>query len=422
MLIEINIENFRSIKEKTTLSMLAVKDKTFKDNLIDTEVLKNDSLLKSVAIYGANASGKTNVLMAFSLLKELVINSHSYQKGNLLPFTPFKLDSNYLIKPTIISIAFIKNNIKYNYGVSFDKEKIIDEYLYYYPKNHRKIIFERKNTNEYKFIYDNDLQKLIADRTLPNILYISKATQENYKVVSDAFDWFKDNLRFIGVIENSSLIEHTVKLLKDNSIKPLILKALSEADIGIDDVSVNVEKLKMKDLPDEMPSDLKKLIMSDKDEIELLKINTVHTGVYKGVQFDFEEESAGTQKLFSLIGVWIDALMNGKIIIVDELDVQLHPFLSNFLIKLFHNPTQNKKNAQLIFTTHDTNLLNIQEIFRRDQIYFTEKNYETGATDLYSLLEFRPRKDKNIENGYLAGRYGAIPFIQEGLIFEEELL
>ena len=412
MLIEFNVENFRSIKEEITLSMVSTKDKSLDNNLIKTDVLKEDSLLKSTAIYGANASGKTNVILAIDQLKRLVMTSHNNQKGNLIEFTPFKLDKTYLSKPTKISIVFIKDSVKYVYAISFNKEKIITECLYNYPKMQKKIVFERKNTNDYKFVIDEKKQKFISERTLPNVLYLSKATQENYEPVSKVFDWFKDNLNLVGSTNHPALIEYTASMLKEESTKKLILNALLVADVGIDDISANIEKITADKLPKNIPPEIKRLILNNKKEMKETKINTVH----KGVKFEFYEESEGTRRIFSLIGSWIYALKYGRTLIVDELDVKLHHFLCVFLINLFHDPTQNKKNAQLIFTTHNTNLLD-QDIFRRDQIWFTEKNDKTGATDLYSLVEYSPRKDKNIERGYLTGRYGALPFIKNTRVF-----
>ncbi|MCK5040237.1 MAG: ATP-binding protein [Candidatus Aenigmarchaeota archaeon] len=411
MLIEFNVENFRSIKEEVTLSMVSTKDASLEDNLIKIDVLKEDSLLKSAAIYGANASGKTNVLLALTLLKGLVTTSHNFQKGDSLEFTPFKLDKKCLTKPIKMSITFIKKGVKYVYGLSFNKEKIISEYLYSYP--YKKTIFERKNTNDYKFMKNKKEQDVLSLRTRPNQLYLSKATLDNYEPLSKIFDWFKEDLRVIISTDYHTLKNYTAGMLKDDSTKKLILNALAVADVGIDDISRTIEKLTMADLPKDMPQELKKLVMNNEKEIKQSKINTIH----KGVSFDFdEEESEGTKKIFSLIGPWIDALKNGRILIVDELDVKLHHLLNVFLIKLFHDPTQNKNNAQLIFTTHNTNLLD-RDIFRRDQIWFTEKDDKIGVTDLYSLVEYSPRKDKDVERGYLAGKYGALPFIKENKIF-----
>jgi len=419
MLIEFSIENFRSIKEKVTLSMVATKDSSLDGNLIKN-VLNDDSLLKSAVIYGANASGKTNVLMALNFLRALVLNSHYHQKGQGIRFTPFKLDKKCSLNPTKMSLIFIKNDIKYNYGVSFDKEKVVDEYLYHYPNDKKAIIFERNKTTEYKFTSDEKEQKVLSDRTLPNVLYLSKATQENYEKVSNAFDWFRNSLNvigpsFIGPFIPGDLPESnfTVELLKkDAGLKSYVMKALLEADVGIDDFSTISKKIPRDELKG-LPPELLSLMLGDKKEFEAYQIQTLH----KGVAFDFEtEESDGTRKIFSLIGPWIDTLKNGKTLVVDELDTKLHYLLILFLIRLFHDPTQNKTNAQLIFTTHNTSLLD-QDFFRRDQIWFTEKNAETGSTDLYSLTEYSPRKDKAIEKGYLAGRYGALPFIKENKIF-----
>lgn len=413
MLIEFSIENFRSVKKEITLSMISTKDSSLGNNLIETGVLKEDKLLKSAVIYGANASGKTNILFALHFLKLLVMNSHKHQKGQGIRFTPFKLDKESKSKPTRFKIVFIKNGVKYLYGLSFDKNKIINEYLYFFPNNRQSLIFDRKNTGDYRFTLNKKDQGFISKRTLDNVLYLSKSTQENYKETSVAFDWFKDDLQVIGPTDHPSLTGFTANLLrKDKSLKKIILKALLEADVGIEDVNAIIKKISADSLPKNIPPEIKKMIMHDKKEVEGMQIQTVH----KGVLFDFEdEESEGTVRIFSLIGPWIEALRKGQILVVDELDTKLHHFLNVFLINLFHDPTQNKNNAQLIFTTHNTNLLD-QEIFRRDQIWFTEKR-DNGSTDLYSLMEYSPRKDKNIEKGYLAGRYGAIPFIKENKIF-----
>ena len=410
MLIEFNVENFRSIKEEVTLSMISTKDSSFENHLIHSELLKDEALLKSAVLYGPNASGKTNVLLAINLLKSLVVTSHERQKGDKLPFTPFKLEKIYLLKPTRFKVIFMKSGVKYLYEIAFNSEKILKESLYNFPKNYKKIIFERNETINFKFTVDEKKQKIISERTLPNVLYLSKATQDNYEPISKVYDWFKDDLQIIGPTDYPALSEFTAKMLNDESMKKFVMKALLEADVGIDDILVRKQKLKNEDLPKDMPEEIKKLIIKQ----EQTKINTIH----KGITFDFDkEESEGTQRIFSIIGPWIDALKTGKILVVDELDTKLHHLLNVFLISLFHNPTQNKKNAQLIFTTHNTNLLDIQDIFRRDQIWFTEKNISTGATDLYSLIEYSPRKDKNIERGYLAGKYGALPFIKEIKIF-----
>lgn len=437
MLIEFSVENFRSIKDKVTLSMVSSSDKSLDNNSIKTDSLEKDSLLRSAVIYGANASGKSNIVSAFQFLGRLVSNSHNNQKDTKINTSPFKLDANFLSKPSKFEIVFIKNNTKYVYGVSVTNEKVIDEYLYYYPKGRRANIFKRENTTDYKFTTDENEQEFLSKRTLENVLYLSSSTQLNYKKTSEAFDWFNNNLKVISA-DFISWTEFTVDMLnKDNSLKQSILNALIEADLGIDDISATFEEISMNELQSIKQSafiastsvfspmgDTRMTLVSDgKGSVRRVKIKTTHV-ILKGksnelrVPFEFYEESDGTQKIFALIGPWIDALTNGNTLVVDELDTKLHHLLNLFLIRLFHDPTQNKNNAQLIFTTHNTNLLDLDS-FRRDQIWFTEKNPDTGRTDLYSLLEFKPRKDQNIQKGYIAGRYGAIPYISDERIFTE---
>lgn len=423
MLIEFSVENFRSIKEKVTLSLLASSDKSLDNNLIKTDGLKKDNLLRSAVIYGANASGKTNIVLAFSFLQKLVLNSHQNQKDDKLDLSPFKFDKEYISKPSKFEIVFLKNNIKHIYGVSATKEKIIDEYLYFYPPKGRKsIIFERKNTNHFRFTKDKEEQKFISERTINNVLYLSSSTQLNYKITSDIFDWFKYKLQTIDDFENPKWIQSTIDLLnEDNQSKELVLKALLEADLGIGDVIASIEKISSNELP---PKKIKKgqYFWGDEEGFKTLNIETIHKIIDEKnevsyIPIDYFDESGGTRKIFEMIGTWINALKNGHILIVDELDVKLHNFLNLFLIKLFHDTTQNLSNAQLIFTTHNTNLLDL-DLFRRDQIWFTDKNPNSGSTDLYSLMEYySPRKDMDIQKGYLAGRFGAIPFINDERIF-----
>ena len=422
MLIEFSIENFRSIKDEVTFSMVATSDRSLENNLIFNE---KDRFLKSAVIYGANASGKTNVIFAIYVLRKFVLNSHNYQKGDKLPFFPFKLNERYLNKPTKFEIVFIINRIKYIYGVSFNHERINDEYLYYYPSGRKSIIFKREKNNKYKFTTDKKELNSITQKTKDNVLFLSSSAQWNYNKTNVAFEWFNKKLATIGTKDYRNISTVTVELLNQfNEFQYLIRKAIIEADFGIEDIKASIKKFTHEEIPSEIPSTLKDMILKEKIDLEEIKIETFHrffnnNGEKNIVSFDFEqEESEGTKRLFALIGPWIFALKNGQTLIVDELDVKLHYLLIEFLIKLFHDPTQNKNNAQLIFTTHNIHLLD-QNIFRRDQIWFTEKNPVTGATDLYSLVEYRPRprKDKDIKKGYIKGRYGALPFIKENRIF-----
>ena len=419
-LIEFTVENYRSIKDAVTLSMVATADRSLENNLIELDAMKKDRLLRSAVIYGANASGKSNVLRALFDFRLLVLNSHKSQKGSRIRFTPFKLDKECLTRPTTFSVSFIREGIKYVYSVSFTAEKVVSEELYYYPRGRIALIFERKNTSDYRFSTDKKAQKFYAEQTPENVLYLSRSTQLNYEKTAKAFEWFKDDLMIFGPGSLGTYgpeMDISIKMLENEKTKELILRALSEADLGIDDIRGKIEELSVEKLPDSFPAELKAILdNSEKSTLKRIEVKTLHGDV----QFSFHEESEGTKRLFSLIGPWIDALQNGRVLVVDELDTKLHHLLNVFLIKLFHDPTQNQKNAQLIFNTHNTNLLDLK-LFRRDQIWFTEKDPETGKTDLYSLVEFKkekkPRKDTDIKKGYIIGRYGAIPFIKEERIF-----
>ena len=405
MLVEFSIENYRSIKDKVVFSMVATKDNSLQKNLI-TNGLKTDNLLRSAVIYGANASGKSNVIKAFYFLQALVLNSHNHQKGQGIKYEPFKLDKNCLQIPTKFQIIFIQNNIKYDYSVAFNGVEILEETLYWYGNTRRALIFERKK-DVFRFTRDKNIQSFIAERTLDNTLYLSKATQENYKVVFPVFYWFKDQLQFIGSYQPIGSERPTLAYIqKSIKNKERVLKILSEADLALVDIKINSKLLNK--IPESLPPEIRSYISLVKAlPLEEINIKTSH----KGVLFDyFDEESEGTKRFFSLIGPCLDALEHNRIIVIDELDIKLHHKLNVFLIELFHNQSNLNTNAQLIFTTHNTNLLD-QTLFRRDQVWFTEKSNENGNTELFSLTEFSPRKDKDIERGYLAGRYGALPFI-----------
>lgn len=416
MLVEFSVENFRSIKDEVTLSLVASPDLTLQDNIIPKS-LKAGSLLRSTAIYGANASGKTNIVQAIVALVQLVNNSQNQQSGQPMPYAPFKLDPKCLDRPTKMRVSFIHKSVKYVYGVSYNQSQVIDEYLYAYPNDKKAVVFERTKTVKYKFNTDESIQNKIKELTSTNVLYLSKAAQNNYAKAQEVLDWFTNGITVVGPENPETLYIVAAKTLdKYPSLKPLLLKALSQADLGINDIISEYKSLPreefIKNNPD-FPEEFTKMIPTNKGNIESAKIRTFHNKV----EFNFDsEESAGTKRMFGLAVFFVDALKNGKVLVVDELDTRLHHKLNLFLIRLFHDSKQNKENAQLIFTTHNVKLLDLDE-FRRDQIWFTQKDPTNGDTELFSLVEFGVRKDKDIEKAYLAGRYGATPFIKENKVF-----
>ena len=264
------------------------------------------------------------------------------------------------------------------------------------------------------------------------MLYLSSSTKSGYQGTSKVFDWFKDTLTTIGPAEGPMFESNTIELLnKSEKHRNLIMKVLSKADLGIDQMTCTVKEISSEELPsvirraveDAFSADTLREAFSTGDKWKSNEVVSYHKarddlGKETSVPFIFHmEESEGTIRLFSLIGAWIEALEAGKVLVVDELDTKLHHVLQVMLIELFHSNDENKNAAQLIFTTHNVCLLDVDGLLRRDQVWFTEKDFKTGNTQLYSLLEFKPRKDKNMLKGYLMGRYGGLPFIRGGSLF-----
>ncbi|QNF10901.1 AAA family ATPase [Klebsiella variicola] len=417
MLIEFNVENYLSIKNKQTLSLIASKSNELSENVFKTEGTMNLNVLKSAVIYGANAAGKSNLLLAVRAMMELVLQSASnLQVGEKIEVYPFKLDSESIAKPSEFEVVFIAEGIRYQFGFSATEDQIIDEWLYAYPKGRPQKWYYRSWDVE-RQDYDWDIgsslmgEKQVWQRsTRNNALFLSTAVQLNSEQLKPVFNWFKKTLRLSSISGWGST--YSAKRCADEN-KSDILNFLKAADIGIDDVLVKKEKFNPEDLPSDMPEDIKKIVISNMKDKDVFDITTVHYNERgEAVNFSLEEESHGTQKLFSLAGPWLDSLENGYVLLIDELHDTLHPKLVEFLVELFNSPITNKKGAQLIFSTHETSILN-QSVFRRDQVWFCEKN-ESGETHLYPLTDFSPRKGReNLESAYLDGRYGALPFIKK---------
>jgi len=424
MLIEFSVSNFRSFSEQQTLSMVASSLKENCDMQVFTPSqspsLSKLSLLKEAVIYGANASGKTNVVLAMLSMKRIVKGSAKYQRGDALPVTAFKLDERLLKSPSEFEVIFISDGVRYQYGFSATSEKIHDEWLYAYPKNRAQLWFSRvwnkdENTHEWKFgTAFSGNKKVWLEATRENALFLSTAVQLNNEQLRPVFDWFKERLHFIGT--GGLSVEYTADFCKKEGSQE-VLRFLKQADLGIENIRIEEEKFDPSSLPLDMPEALRGMFIDEIGDKPILEVKTQHKGKDdKLVEFSLSEESEGTKKLFSFAAPWIEVLEKGAILFVDELNDNLHPNLVKFLIELFHNPRTNPNNAQLIFTTHETSVLS-QSIFRRDQIWFCEKS-QYGESELYPLTDFHPRKGReNLEVSYLGGRYGAIPypdFLEDG--------
>ncbi len=414
MLIEFSVKNFLSFKDKVTLSMEKGKGDENLENVITNNL---GDLLKTTAIYGANASGKSNILKALTCAILMVRNSNFISVGSKWDFIkPFLFDETSKKKPSEFEFIFIANHIKYRYYFSADASRVYDEILDAYYSQKPTNVFTRTKTNHYEFNHDKSKLESLAANNTENKLFLSTATTWNYDKTKDAFLWFSnaiDTYDSFDSIADKDLMNYSSG---DKKLKKFALNLLREADILIKDISVDYEEKEMDGtmismwLPPAKRTNEKFKVKNVNIELEHEVIddnNNTHT--YK---LNFTEESSGTRVLFAFAPFLKRAFEETKIIVVDELEKSMHPALVEFIIKLFHNKDFNKANSQLIFTTHATNLLSL-ELFRRDQVWFTEKNPDNGISELYPLDSFSVRKDENIQKGYINGRYGAIPFIKD---------
>ena len=414
MILEFSISNFLSFKDKVTFSMLANSSNGLDDNYI----LSNDRrILKTAAIYGANASGKTNLFKILSTIISMLRNSNITDINSKLPIIPFVFDKDSINRPSEFEIKFIVDNIRYVYGFKADVDKIYEEYLYYYPNGRETRIFDRINTSQYLFSQkDEKILNDIVEKNAPNKFFIATATNWNYEKTKIPYAFLSRGINTFGDL--SELKETALrKYLKDDGrLKEFALDFLKRADFNIKDYKV-IET----DLPENVYLLLSEFIKRRMDIHERPKISTA---IFEHKNSDntisFEEESMGTQIVFCFIPFIMDTLNNKKVMIVDELDKSLHPYLIEMIVQMFNDSEINKNGAQLIFNTHDTNLLKLN-ILRRDQIWFTEKDNDNGISDLYPLSDFSVRKTENVEKGYMLGRYGAVPFIKNDFnLWEEE--
>lgn len=378
--------------------------------------------MSSAIVYGRNASGKSNILNAFKALQMMVWNSSDFKVGKRISYyEPYKLDLNIKNAPTEFAIDFIaKDKIRYIYEIGFNATEIEYETLRYYPKTQSALLFERKKGKNIK--YGDSLtgrKKDIEDKLYPNQLFLSKVGIDKIDQLKEAYLFFDKHL-FTSTIHDtdydSFLIDLFTRKMANDSVpffKENINLLLKTADTGIDCIKLKEVEIDIDQLPREMTSQEKE----DFAERFKHKIRTVHKKFEGDLEVGFEEfrlseESIGTQKLLAVGGLILEALVNGQVLIIDELDKSLHPKLTRALIKIFHSKKTNPHNAQLIFASHDVSLLD-NELFRRDQIWFAEKEYE-GYSHYYSVSTIPGiRQGAPFDKYYLSGRFGAVPVINE---------
>ena len=419
MLIQFTVGNFLSFYKKRTLNLEATSISELKENII---INNKSKLLPSIVIYGANSSGKSNLLKALQTMRSVVLSSVRLNKSDELTYTPFSYLDVSEQEPTFFEIIFWCNKNKYRYGFEYNQTKIINEWLF--TGKTAKIetaLFIR--TEDGIGVTDKFKEGAAKESaTNDNRLFISLVAQLGGTISNSIIDFFS-NYNILSGLEHNDYTGYTTRMLQkklNGFDKSLLL--YQNLKLGFKDIEAVESNLNAFELHDEMPEELKRTIIRELTDKKQIRLKTIHNKFDKQgnkigvVMMDkSQSESEGTNKIIDLSGPIFDTLNKGKILIIDELDAKLHPLITIHIIDLFNKRETNPNNAQLIFATHDTNLLNA-ELFRRDQIWFTEKD-EFEQTDLYSLHDFnlpdgsKVRNDSNIEKNYIRGRYGAIPFI-----------
>ncbi|NOK59445.1 MAG: ATP-binding protein [Chloroflexi bacterium AL-W] len=427
MLVEFNVGNYRSFKENVTISMVVANISSRPKSLDEQNIFHahdNLTLLTSAAVYGANASGKSNLITALRFMRRFVLtSSRETQITEHIDVEPFLLSIEERLNASTFEIVFLIDGVQYRYGFEVTVERVIAEWLYRLGSLREQTLFEREQdsikANTRHFREGRGLEMM----TRPNALFLSVVAQFNGTISTDILKWFQ------GLSVNTGINDHSDMMLalhhfEESPHREGMEELIRRLDVGIDRINVERTPAMMPShLPDEVAQQFKQMLdalAEDGSTAESISVKTLHT-VFdaKGkpadtVVFDLEEqESAGTKRLFALAYPIMQALSKGTVIVTDELDVRVHPNLALELVRLFNSQETNPHHAQLVFTTHNTNLLSAQ-LFRRDQIWFVEKSRQ-GASDLYSLVEYRidgkvVRNDASFEKDYIAGRYGAIPF------------
>lgn len=448
MLIEFSVSNYKSFKEEATLSMVAATRLTSQDPQLDANTVfplnDNTSLLTSAAVYGANASGKSNLVAAMRFMREFVLySSKESQAGEAIPIELYKLSPETLTEPATFEMVFIAEGTQYRYGFAVTKERVTSEWLFHTPKLKEVELFNRENgeitINKRAFPEGEGLQ----DKTRGNALFLSVVAQFNGSISTQTLRWFR-RYSIVSGLQDDDIRMDTIIFLEEPRLSDKVMDFIRSLDIGITDIQVNANNQMVPPLPTTatplsrsappspitetpLPTETKPMtplmsifsllkgntpnIQSKKDDIKTYHKTFSATGEETSpVSFDLDtHESEGTKKIFALAGQIISTLNIGRPLIIDEFDARLHPLITREIVRLFNSPETNPKHAQLVFMTHDTNLLD-KDFLRRDQIWFVEKD-RYGASHLYSLAEFKVRNDASYGRDYIKGKYGAIPFL-----------
>jgi predicted ATPase len=417
MLIHFSVSNAFSFKERVDLNLTATSISEFESsNLADVGPYR---VLLAAVIFGANASGKSNLIKAMGLMRHLVLNSSKLNSTDKLPYEPFLLSETTSGKPSLYEIGVRIDGTQYRYGFTADQNEVHTEWLYFSKIRAEKPLFLR-DKDGIEVFRNFPEGKGLEERTRPNELFLAKCDTNNGSVSGRLMLWI-NNLNIISALPHQVNVQETVDMLPDEESRKRLFSFFKKLDLGFNAVQIREGKLESVEFPASIPQAVREFFIEDLRTKKMVNVATAHNryaedgSVIGQIYLDLgRQESTGTIKMFSLAARLLRVLAYGGVIVIDELDASVHPVLTLELCKLFHSSETNPKNAQLIMTTHDTNLLSKGK-FRRDQIYFMEKN-RVEASQLYSLVQFKEegrsvRADRSYEKDYLNGRYGGVPII-----------
>lgn len=415
MLLEFRVKNYRSLRDEQVLTLVAAKDTTLQAiNTMPSGIKAAPTLLRSAVIYGSNAGGKSNLIKALQYMRAVVAESASVmQPGQTFAVQPFLLDAVSRTQPTEFEVTFALEGVRHQYGFALTAERITHEYLLVYKAFKPQQWFTRRYdpaTGQDGYEFGSSLKgskSVWESATRPNALFLSMAVQLNSTQLHPVFDWFVNRLVILNDLTPLSPT-FTVEMLRKPAGKHAICSFLTAADISLADIEVVTRTESGPTLHFDLAVGKSEL---RQEEREVSELRFHHVTPQGQAVFSLGDESMGTRNLLFLTGPILDILEKGLTLVIDELDTSLHPHLVRRLVELFHNPKLNTRGAQLIFTTHDTSLQDL-DLFRRDQIWFVEKDLDQ-ASRLYPLSDFSPRKHEALQRSYLIGRYGALPFFSD---------
>lgn len=433
VLLSFKAGNVRSFREEFKLDLLAtaLAEPTVRRAVTWRQGGSPVDVLPAAGIFGANASGKTNVLRAMDDLRSLVVGSfRSGRPSGGVPRRPFLLDDDSVRQPSKFEVDLVLHGIRHQYGLTIDKERVLDEWAVNFPKGRSTLLFSR-NMNELEYgATDRSKSRTVAEILRPNALFLSTAASANHPLLLPLYNWFERNFLLAEAQSRGLRQLMTAQMLQDERLHEQVLTFLREADLGITDAAVEEVDPEFRD---RMKRAVAVLLEDARDEVDIESAVELAPGIHlthqgersRPVQFNAVDESHGTMVWLGIVGPVIHALRNGSVLLADELDASLHPVLVAHVVALFQDPETNPRRAQVIFNSHDTTLLGDSagvglsggrtRLLGRDQVWFTEKE-NNGATRLYPLSDLSPRKDEAVERRYISGRYGAVPIVAKGRV------